>query len=462
MRKMNCNTHFNVLFQLVILFLVLIYSDIAFGYDNALFEPPDGTTYHGVGWYASAQENYSGLFSDSTQPLLFQTMSAIPGSRGRAVTVEGIVNGLQPARFYSDRQFCELGIQFTDNTNAYDSVFAFTDELDSYIDTFAQAIIRHDRPIFLRIGFEMNGNWNGYTPYTYPAAFRKLVDGFRNRGAENFATVWCYEPDAATDFADSTEEGWKWYPGDDYVDWFGLDLFRPDHFDPAEPDSGRGGYSSKGKSELFLRFARERGKPVYLNELSASHVFITPEERDPDSADAIHDWELWFEPFFEFMDIHPEIKAFNYINLDWTQFEQWEHWGDARLEINSYIANRWVAALSDPRYIHIGYDIENPNQNSVEEQFDINISLPGVIKLTAYPNPFNSSTNISFILENNHFINLEIYDILGRRIARLLNDNMTPGAHKISFNGNNLGSGQYFIRLKADRQETINNIILIK
>ena len=97
--------------------------------------------------------------------------------------------------------------------------------------------------------------------YTFPKAFRKLVLGLRQRGVTTFATVWCYEPDGPGDFADSTAKGWKWYPGDDVVDWFGLDVFPADHFDPSEPDTNRNGLTKKGRSELFMKFAEQRGKP---------------------------------------------------------------------------------------------------------------------------------------------------------------------------------------------------------
>ncbi len=74
-----------------------------------------------------------------------------------------------------------------------------------------------------------------------------------------------------------------------------------------------------------------------------------------------------------------------------------------------------------------------------------------------YPNPFNSSTTIEFILPaqnaNNdsdfYIINLEIYDILGRRVAKLFDGIESAGRYKIQFNAENLSSGVYIYRLKT-------------
>jgi hypothetical protein len=61
------------------------------------------------------------------------------------------------------------------------------------------------------------------------------VEAFRAAGAANAVFIWCYEPDGPADFA-ATEGGkYLWYPGDEYVDWFGLDVFSAAHFDPGAP-----------------------------------------------------------------------------------------------------------------------------------------------------------------------------------------------------------------------------------
>ena len=448
---------YRILLSLIVLIMIIPLS--SFSYHGAKYEPPDGKVYHGVGWQNTAQTEYMEMFSDSTQPLLFQMMIPLPGDvrRRGGMTVERLIGQFNPDHFDVENRYCELSVHFTDNTNMLDTVFALSDRLDGYIDTMAIALREHGKPIFLRIGLEMNGAWNGYTPYVFPVAFRKLVEGLRERDVDNFASVWCYEPDAPADFADSTRGDWKWYPGDDVVDWFGLDPFDADHFDPSEPDSLRGGLTKKGRTELFLRFAEARGKPVYLNELSARHVFITPDEQDEDSSDGRDDWEYWFAPFFEFLDNHPNIKAFNYINLEWTLYQQWEHWGDARLQINSYIRNRWVAEISGDRYLHVGYNIDSTLSVMKDKPL-----LPFESNLTAYPNPFNGQTEILFNIFSSGSINLSIFDLHGRKIVTLYDDFAHDGSHQVIWDAVEIPTGVYLCRMQTGKYNLIRKLVLIR
>ena len=354
---------------MTIVLSVFILTSVANAHYGAKYEPPDGKIYHGSGWdYTGSQAIYEAMFPAEQVPLILQSNISIPGTRG--YDVARAIQSLTRNIVHEDSQYCEFSMhwQGRDAMLMLDSIYVYTDEWDHWVDTLEIAFRQVDRPFFFRIGFEFNGDWNPYHPYIYPIAFRQLVEDLRGRGIDNFATVWCYEPDAAGDFADSSRDGWKWYPGDDVVDWFGLDLFNHEHFDPDEPDSveGRNGWdiSRKGRSEAFLRFAEARGKPVFLNELSAIDIDATPDSTDADSADGQHDWELWFEPFFEFIDNHQNIKGWNYINLDWSSVGHYGDmgWQDARLEINSYIRERWVERVSDERFIHAGYDITGQNE----------------------------------------------------------------------------------------------------
>jgi len=433
------------------------------GHYGARFEPPDGMFYHGVGWnYQNSMRLYARMFPLEHHPLILQVNTSLPGFRG--TDVARVVGAFTNTVFHADSQYIEYSLHFQDQQGMLDSVFALTDELDNYIDTLAIAFRQVDRPFFLRIGFEFNGAWNPYHPFIYPLAFRKLVEELRDRDVDNFATVWCYEADAAADFADSTEDGWKWYPGDDVVDWFGLDPFDAAGFDPDLPDStdrgGRRNITKKGKTEAFLRFARERGKPVYLNELSAVRIDITPDEEDVDSADGIADWEAWFVPFFEFLGNHPEIKGMNYIDIDWSLIDQYEQqgWRDARLEINSYIRNRWVAALMDERFINVGYDITKPESVRDEEPLQ-----PAEMDLSVYPNPFNARTVASYELRVPSRVNLSIYDSDGRFVWTLVDGWQSFGKHRMVWNAAGYPTGLYWLQLADDRGGKVAQpVVLVK
>jgi|YelNatPaOPRAMG01_1025707.scaffolds.fasta_scaffold00125_39 hypothetical protein len=83
-----------------------------------------------------------------------------------------------------------------------------------------------------------------------------------------------------------------------------------------------------------------------------------------------------------------------------------------------------------------------------------------------YPNPFNPSTTIEYQITNYAFVNLKIYDMLGRVVATLVNNEQAPGRYSVRFNstlnGISLASGIYLYRLQAGNYIATKKMILIK
>jgi hypothetical protein len=81
-----------------------------------------------------------------------------------------------------------------------------------------------------------------------------------------------------------------------------------------------------------------------------------------------------------------------------------------------------------------------------------------------YPNPFNSSTNIKYIISKNSFVTITLYDIMGREITTLVNEEKEKGVHEIKFDGGKLGlsSGIYFYQMKAGDYTSIKKMVYLK
>ncbi|MCF7920065.1 MAG: DUF1565 domain-containing protein [Candidatus Cloacimonetes bacterium] len=86
----------------------------------------------------------------------------------------------------------------------------------------------------------------------------------------------------------------------------------------------------------------------------------------------------------------------------------------------------------------------------------------GKCKISNYPNPFNPETNISFYLENDSHVSVEIYNIKGQKITTLIKDNLKTGNHKTIWNAADCGSGIYFLRLTTGTNIEMKKLILIK
>lgn len=79
-----------------------------------------------------------------------------------------------------------------------------------------------------------------------------------------------------------------------------------------------------------------------------------------------------------------------------------------------------------------------------------------------YPNPFNPSTTIRYALPNTISVKLEVYDVIGRRVATLINGVQQAGYHAINWNATNLSSGVYFYRIQAGSFVKTQKMSLVK
>ena len=79
-----------------------------------------------------------------------------------------------------------------------------------------------------------------------------------------------------------------------------------------------------------------------------------------------------------------------------------------------------------------------------------------------YPNPFNPSTTIEFNLPKSEYVELKIYNILGKEVAELVSDHLSAGVHHYQFDGSNLASGIYYYQLVSGDFREVKKMILIK
>lgn len=94
---------------------------------------------------------------------------------------------------------------------------------------------------------------------------------------------------------------------------------------------------------------------------------------------------------------------------------------------------------------------------------DFTDGLPDAISLKQnYPNPFNPVTVISYELPNQSNVRISVYDMLGRNVAVLVDENMSAGAHQVTFDAANFASGMYLYRLETADMVLTRKMMLIK
>lgn len=82
--------------------------------------------------------------------------------------------------------------------------------------------------------------------------------------------------------------------------------------------------------------------------------------------------------------------------------------------------------------------------------------------LQNYPNPFNNSTVIGYQISEKGDVELNIYNLLGQKVASLVNKKMQPGSYRILFNAGSLPSGLYFYSIQAGTFKKVKKMMLVK
>ncbi|MBL7128564.1 MAG: T9SS type A sorting domain-containing protein [Ignavibacteria bacterium] len=120
--------------------------------------------------------------------------------------------------------------------------------------------------------------------------------------------------------------------------------------------------------------------------------------------------------------------------------------------VGAFGSNNWTAnwAQFNPTNYVIG--IKN-----------ISLEVPSEFQLSQnYPNPFNPTTKINFAIPKTGVVTLKVYDVTGKEIANLLNQNLTAGSYEYEFDASDLTSGIYFYTLSGENFRETKKMMLVK
>jgi hypothetical protein len=222
----------------------------------------------------------------------------------------------------------QIGLSMTDSPTSHYEAQVAAGMYDTQIGYLISGLRELATPVYLRIGYEFNGlSWNGYQPAPYILAFQHVTNLLRAAPDIEAATVWDASADGVTNVSD-------YYPGDSYVDWFGMNLF---------PDSD----FNASILPAFMSMANSHSKPVMVGE-------STPQTVGAQAGAA--SWSGWYADYFKFLQTNPRVKQFNYIDANWAAAAvadnqpSWAAWGDSRLELPTaaYVRNLYTTQLANP------------------------------------------------------------------------------------------------------------------
>ena len=117
----------------------------------------------------------------------------------------------------------------------------------------------------------------------------------------------------------------------------------------------------------------------------------------------------------------------------------------------AFVNTPGIGVFRRPRSEVTSVEIEQPNL------------LPSHFNLKQnYPNPFNPTTKISYSIPQKSYVFLKVYDILGKEIVTLVNENKPAGNYEVNFDASSLASGIYFYKLQSGNYIETKKMILLK
>lgn len=142
---------------------------------------------------------------------------------------------------------------------------------DAYLKSFARDCAKAEMPIFLRLNSEMNGDWTPWhqTPQRYIETFR-LVASVMKTEAPNVAMVWA--PNSVP-----VDNILRYYPGDEYVDWVGVNLYSVSVFNGDSKAPATHVNPLDLLDYVYSKFAAK--KPIQVAEFAATH-YSAAEKKD--------------------------------------------------------------------------------------------------------------------------------------------------------------------------------------
>ena len=319
-------------------FAAMVSDAAASGYEprvdfGALLEPESGII-HGAGQDPGSYQDYSALFPEAHRPMMQMTYVTITAGAAEVQAWHQRVKA-SLEELEGQNTTLQIGLNMTAGRDdgSGQAAAAGRGEYDDALAAFVTALEDLGVPTWVRIGYEFEGSWNGYSPEGFVAAFRRITGKIRESGLQNVATVWCSAGGSAGFI--EYDQLMAYYPGDEYVDWWGVDTFSADEL--THPWLGQ-----------FYRLAAKHRKPVMIGEATPRYVGVM---RGQES------WDRWFQPFFDMVRRHPEIKAISYINWDWVYWSDalgfgWHDWEDARLQMNDRVRELYTEELANPVWIH--------------------------------------------------------------------------------------------------------------
>jgi len=168
------------------------------------------------------------------------------------------------------------------------------------------------------------------------------------------------------------------------------------------------------------------------------------------NVDASNEFVVWFEVTDPdapavMISVEPDDGDYHSYTYSHDHGNKWLRFVDGEGNVYNYLVHAYLGLSS-----------------AVEDEL-LTSNIPEEYSLSQnYPNPFNPVTTIQYALPKPGKVSLTVYDIIGREIMELVNEEKNAGLHSVDFNGSQLSSGLYLYRLKSNNFQQIRKMMILK
>ena len=161
-------------------------------------------------------------------------------------------------------------------------------------------------------------------------------------------------------------------------------------------------------------------------------------------------------------NIVTEVRIFDFVNVNNGDTV----WAPMSSPMTEYIA-RGIGLISemdwDFAYFKLyGMKINGEIYGQITSVIDEKQSKRNFVLFQNHPNPFNPSTIISYSIPKRSHVTIKVFDLLGRQVAELVNEDKPAGNYNVTFDGSKLSSGVYFYSITAGSVRQTKKMMLVK
>jgi hypothetical protein len=151
-----------------------------------------------------------------------------------------------------------------------------------------------------------------------------------------------------------------------------------------------------------------------------------------------------------------------YDEIDWSTIGSVKGNGTTT-QTHSYSFSDDLNSISSSKIFYRLKQIDFNGSFTFSDEISVTNMIVSLFELEQnYPNPFNPSTSIQYTLGSKQFVSLKVYNVVGKEVAALVNEEKETGYHSIIFNANDFPSGVYFYKISAGSFIQTKKMLLIK